>query len=154
MIHFNLFICKMALVQLDQLIHNLDQLNNSIIVSVDRRKTKQLEADKVLLIHDIDQLCKVCKNLITNKEFEDFNHLIIKYLKIQESFRNSNIHIYASQLMMINPNITMDEAVNKIKSGQIDTDKILYLVVMSGQESYNDVKQRHREILRQKVLMN
>ena len=157
MIHFNLFIYKMSLLKLDQLILNLNKLNDSIISSVDRNKTKQLQADKRVLIKDIDQLCKLCKNLITDKEIEDFNHLIIKYLKIQESFRNTNIHIYATQLMMVDPNITMDEAINKIKTGKIDTDKILCLVhpsFITGQESYNYVKERHKEILKLEKSIN
>ncbi len=135
---------------LNELIINLEKLNGLILISVDRQKTKKLEAEKVELVMAINKQCQVCQP-------KNFNHLIMKYLNIQQSFRDQETRIYATQLIMKNPNLTMEEATTLIKTGKIDTEHILCLSnvnLFDAQETLNYITLRHKEILKLEKSIN
>ncbi len=137
---------------LDNLITQLGNLNNSILYSVDDNNTKILRKNKIELISLIDKQCQITKKKLDKIYHAKFNDLIKKYIIIQEKYRDTETNIYATQIVMMNPNMTMEMAITKIKGGY-DTDNILCLVkpktlLLSSTENLNYVNVRHKEIMK------
>ncbi len=137
---------------LDNLITQLDKLNYSILYSVDSKTTKTLQKNKVDLVSLIDKQCQITKKNLDKIYHTNFNDLIKKYIIIQEKYRDTETNIYATQLVMMNPDLTMEMATAKIKGGY-DTENILCLVnpkslVSNANENLNYVTLRHKEIMK------
>lgn len=133
---------------LENLINELDKLNGSILFNVDSNKIKSLKKERIELITKIDKQCRLTK--INLHETTIFNHLIKKYITIQQRYRDTEINIHATQLVMKNPELTMDMAIAKINNGY-DTDNILCLVnpkSLTTNDTLNYVTLRHKEIMK------
>ena len=131
--------------QLDTNINKLDQLNKTILSSVDSTLIKKLNKDRDTLINLINENCRLIKPKLTKNEHPQFNDLIRKYIIIQQTYRNTEMDIYATQLMMRDPNLTKNDAKQMIKDGY-DTEGILCL--LDNHACLNYVTLRHKEILK------
>lgn len=130
---------------LNQSIKTLNNVNNQILGSIDDKISKKLKDERNIIITNINTQCKNIRLKITKEEHEQFNNLITKYLKMQKNYHDTERNIFATQIVMRNPSISMETANNMILEG-CPTDNIL--CVLNGMEMYDYVKQRHAQILK------
>ena len=83
---------------LENLINEFDKLNGSILFNVDSNKIKSLQKERIELITKIDKQCQLTKVNLPNHTI--FNNLIKKYITIQQRYRDTEINIHATQLIM------------------------------------------------------
>lgn len=129
---------------LDDLINQLAILNGNIISNIDINKTQILQQNKNNLISSINKQCIILKTTIQQSQHTQYNNLIKKYLIVQQNHRDNELNMHAIELIMKDPTLTMDMAINKIQSGY-DTNNILCLNTM---EILGFVEQRHKEIIK------
>lgn len=128
--------------RLDALITQLNLLNSQILTSVDSSKAKMLKENRKLLITSIDQECKLLKPTIAKSDVKIYNDLIRKYITIQEKYRNTELSINTTQLMIKNPNLSRDEATEMIKSGHESN------LCLDSLNMLNYVTERHKQVMK------
>jgi syntaxin 1A/syntaxin 1B/2/3 len=143
---------------LNQLMGKLDMINGSILNSVDRRETKNLQHEKINLISDINKQCQYIKINLPKYSQKEFNKLLMKYLTQQKQFHDTETNIHATQLMMKYPNLTREEAIYKLQHEDVDTEHLLCIIdpsmLLNSNECLNYVTQRHKEIVKLEESIN
>ena len=132
-----------SLKELNLSIIKLGKINNLILGSI--YETKNLEKERNDIIKIINNQCKIIKTKLSKNQHAEFNNLIKKYLIIQKTYRDTEKHILSTQLILKDPNLTMDMANNIIANGQCPKN---ILQLSNANEMYNYVKQRHAEVLK------
>lgn len=122
---------------LEGLVKQLDKINNDILYQVDDSVIKKLKLERINIISLIDDQCKMIRSTV---EPEPFNQLIKKYLKIQQSYRDKELDLCATQLMIMQ-NITKSEAIKMVNSD-------MGLSNMCLVPDLYFVSQRHKDIIK------
>jgi t-SNARE complex subunit (syntaxin) len=132
--------------QLKILINYLKKINGEILSSVDSKKEKILESERANWISRINEQCIIIKPTLHTQDGQDqFIELIRKYVKDQEKYRDQKKELFATQLLMRNPNVTQQQINSIIDSGVSDKN---ILCLMEATDVYNCVVDRHKAILK------
>jgi syntaxin 1B/2/3 len=129
---------------LNNLINQLDQINQSLLCSIDE---KDLDGQRIACISNINKQCQIIKQTKHNKD--EFIELIKKYITIQENYKYQQHKQLSLQLLMRYPHLSQHN-IDDIINNNIDKESILCLFKqpLDAQYCYHYVQDRHQSILK------